>query len=806
MTTVAEVAHKWHQAGVSTIPIVKGGSKRPAVRWAEYQARIPELGEIDRWWGNGHEYGLAIICGAISGNLEMVELEARANTGSTLLKIDEAMAAAGLEDLWVALTVERFAYMEVSPSGGMHLLYRILDHEVPGNTKIANDAEGLVMAETRGEGGYVIVAPTSGICHPSGQPWTLAVGEYGEIPNITWEQREALLGILHDVLDETPERPALPVREGLTSPGIATPGRAGLLSPGDDFENRTDWADILEPHGWTLESRNGPSGERNWTRPGKNRREGASATTGFAGDRDRLYVFSTSTVFDSERPYTKFGAYALLEHHGDHSAAARELVRRGFGEQDSVFPAISTEIDSIDEVPIIDEPHYTHDEVGNSQRLWAAAEGRYHWVAEAKSYYAWTGQVWEEDYTGSLNQTMIRVTDQMLRHHDDEVVKWARQSRSERRINAACSMMKTIPGVTKRVNDFDADVSVLNTANCVMSLTGPELSQHDPVFMLTQQTKASYEPNATAPKFTSFLEKALPDEKMRRYVQRAVGYSLLGKPDQRSIFMIHGPTATGKSTFLNIISKVLGSYAGTAPPGTFKASRNSDKGPTNDLHSLRGKRFVTTSETSDSAAFDEDLLKRITGNDSISSRALYKEHIEWVPRCSIWLATNYPPRFNSDDDAIWQRAKLIPFTTQIARGDMITNLTDQILAEESSGVLNWILEGARMYQQVGLDEPEAVVLAAKAHRESTDSALRFLDEKLDDGILLPQGQMGRDSLHAMYSAWTSEHRERPLNQKRFFDRILSSGRGYEVNGRIVTGISPQPGAGFLGHIQPHLVE
>lgn len=803
MTTVAEVAVKWHQAGVSTIPIVKGGSKRPAVRWAEYQARIPELGEIDRWWGNGHDYGLAIICGAISGNLEMVELEARANTGSTLLAIDAAMAAAGLEDLWVALTVERFAYMEVSPSGGMHLLYRIMDHEVPGNTKIANDANGLVMAETRGEGGYVIVAPTSGICHPSGQPWTLAVGEYGEIPNITWDEREALLGVLKDVLDETPERPASLVVAPPTSPVIGAPGGAGL-SPGDDFEASTDWTEILEPHGWTLESRHGA--ERNWTRPGKDRREGASATTGYKGDRDRLYVFSTSTVFDAERPYTKFGAFALLNHHGDHSAAAKELVRQGFGSQVPVFPTFSTEIDNIDEVQPIDEPHYTHDEVGNSHRLWAAAKGNFHWVTEAKSYYTWTGQVWEDDYTFGLNRTMVRVTDEMLRHHDDDVQKWGKQSRSERRINAACSMMKMLPGVAKRVNDFDADPNLINTPSGVLNVQSGVRTDHDSKYLLTQQTGAAHNVDAAAPKFQAFLEQALPDLQMREYVQRAVGYSLLGKPDQRSIFMIHGPTATGKSTFLNIISKVLGSYAGTAPAGTFKASRNGDKGPTNDLHSLRGKRFVTTSETSDSAAFDEDLLKRITGNDSLTSRALYKEHVEWIPRCSIWLATNYPPRFNSDDDAIWQRAKLIPFTTQIARDDMIANLTEQILAEESSGVLNWILEGARMYQQSGMAEPDMIVEAARAHRESTDSALRFIDEKVDESVLLPQGQIDTGRLHQMYRNWATEHRERGLGYKRFVDRIMSSGRGYEQQGRFIVGISHHPGAGIVGHIQPHLVE
>jgi hypothetical protein len=99
-------------------------------------------------------------------------------------------------------------------------------------------------------------------------------------------------------------------------------------SPGDDYAARIDWADILEPHGWTLSHRQGEI--RYWTRPGK--RHGISATTNALGT-DRLHVFSTSTVFDANESYSKFGAYAVLEHHGDHGAAAKSLSGQGYGEQ-----------------------------------------------------------------------------------------------------------------------------------------------------------------------------------------------------------------------------------------------------------------------------------------------------------------------------------------------------------------------------------------------------------------------------------------------------------------------------------------
>lgn len=122
-------------------------------------------------------------------------------------------------------------------------------------------------------------------------------------------------------------------RRSLLAPGPATypsaPARpstaAGELSPGDDYAQRTPWAEILEPHGWRLVRRRGDIAD--WCRPGK--AAGISATTNAMGT-DRFHVFSTSTEFHTTS-YSKFGVYATLEHNGDHSAAASALRARGYG-------------------------------------------------------------------------------------------------------------------------------------------------------------------------------------------------------------------------------------------------------------------------------------------------------------------------------------------------------------------------------------------------------------------------------------------------------------------------------------------
>jgi KaiC/GvpD/RAD55 family RecA-like ATPase len=203
----------------------------------------------------------------------------------------------------------------------LHWLYRI-DGEVPGNTKLARrpgENGGIdVLAETRGEGGFVIVAPTNGSCHPSGGAWTMLIGGPSSIATITREERDALHH-LFSMFDEIPK--AEYIAEEIKKSD-------GPLSPGDDYNRKVSWNQILEPLGWTKVYTTS-SGVTAWRRPGKS--EGVSATTNHAGT-DKFYCFTTSSVFESETSYSKFAAYALIEHSGDFKAAARALRQLGYGE------------------------------------------------------------------------------------------------------------------------------------------------------------------------------------------------------------------------------------------------------------------------------------------------------------------------------------------------------------------------------------------------------------------------------------------------------------------------------------------
>lgn len=822
MFTLPQIAKIWNQAGVSTIPILTNGTKRPAIQWGIYQTELPSFGVMDEWWGNGHSYGLALIMGSVSGNLEMLELEGRATDEEVFAKISTELESRGVLGDWYALW--EHGYVEESPSGGIHLIYRIEDHPVPGNEKVArrpatadeladNPSDRVkVLAETRGEGGYVIVAPTSGLCHPSGKAWHKLDGEFGQVATISWEVRQAIHSAIRSALDVPLPLPVPAPAIPHTSPGALSAG-AGLR-PGDDWATRTSWADILEPHGWTQSHSRGQ--EEFWVRPGKSRRDGHSATTNFGGG-DTLKIFSTSVEgFEAEATYSKFGAFAQLNHHGDYKAATQDLVAQGYGEQ---RPVTAVQANTPTDVEVAEGQaevrHYRFADKGNAQRVWdrPSVRGKFHFVVEEKKYRRWAGKKWEEDFDGGLAREFQDAAEQLIiqgeRDQEPSVIKWGTTSLNQARINSGQASMADLKGVTVKTSAFDAPSQLINTNSCVVNISTGVTTPHDPKYMMTRTTGAAFDPGATCPRFQKFMEEVLPDPEVRAYVQRAVGYSLLGKADQRALFLVHGPSGTGKSTFIDIIGSVFGDYAGVAPAGTFKQTR--DKGPSNDIHSLRGKRFVSTSETGEHTQFDEDMLKRISGADTMSTRALYQEHQEWAPECAVWIATNHPPRFTPDDDAIWRRAKLIPFLTQFTQGNdckEIPGLARQIVATEANGILNWILEGLADFVANGLSEPATVREAAQQHRQQSDPVSNFLDDKLNEGVLelAEDAEIQSSDLYTIYAEWARQTGDRPVGPRKFKLRIESSDRGISHQKRntyrVWRGVRRVVGASIMGTMAP----
>lgn len=321
LEVLLDAARRWYDAGCCVVPSHQDRSKRPHTSWSKYQTDRPSWLQVQQWLDSGDYDGIGVITGRVSGNLELIEIEGHAIADGA---VDKLMAAAEQHRCDDLLRRVIAGCSGRSAGGGLHLYVKVTDEPALPNTRLAYDQTRKILAETRGEGGFAIVAPTPARTgHDPGSKYEFLTRGPEHIAEVTGEERDVLHLLMTIALDD---RPATAEPEQIERAAVERGGDA----PGDRFAAATAWDDILVPAGWVRVFTGDRDGNPQvyWRRPGKS--DGISATTG--GPGDHLYVFSSSTVFPTEQPLTKFAAHAYLHHGGDFRAAAKALASDGFGD------------------------------------------------------------------------------------------------------------------------------------------------------------------------------------------------------------------------------------------------------------------------------------------------------------------------------------------------------------------------------------------------------------------------------------------------------------------------------------------
>lgn len=333
---------------------------------------------------------------------------------------------------------------------------------------------------------------------------------------------------------------------------------------------------------------------------------------------------------------------------------------------------------------------------------------------------------------------------------------------------------------------FDKNPLLFGVKNGVVNLQTGELLPHRKDYYLSKASPVEYNPQATCPTWESMLEKVQPNVEIRNFIQRIVGYALVGYQTKQHFIVFHGEKGmNGKSTFMKTLSDIMGDYAKKANQATFLKGNGGGKGAhQDDLVYLVGARMVSISETAPGAPLDESLVKAFTSGDEMTARGMYKSSFSFRPTALPILDSNYKPKIVGDDGGIWRRLLLVSWDIQIPADEVDLNFQDK-LRNEYPGILAWCVRGAAAFTgQQGISPPQAIVEATRDYRLESDNIQTFLNsnfEAVDGDTLPPPSLPDLDSLFALWKAFCEDNEIKAVGAKNGFgQKLVARGVGRKL--------------------------
>lgn len=391
----------------------------------------------------------------------------------------------------------------------------------------------------------------------------------------------------------------------------------------------------------------------------------------------------------------------------------------------------------------------------------------------AKNWFIYNGIVWEEDVGGVTVAKYAEILSTCLYVYSadkdttfkNNVSKLGNLSTRKRMLEDASKHYAV------KQTDFDSYPNFLNVRNGILDLDNMKLLPHDSNFLLTKCCNCSYYNDATSDDFNKFINEIMCGDKDKiRYLQKISGLGITCSSKEEECYIYYGEkTRNGKSTLLETIGYLLGDYAMNISPETLAQKKKDGRTASGDLARLNQCRFLRMSEPPKRMIFDVALLKTLLGRDTITARHLFKSEFEFVPVFTLYINTNYLPTVNDDTVFSSGRIKVITFDRHFNESEQDKGLKERLKTDENlSGILNWCLEGLKLYKTEGLTPPPSVMEATTKYRENSDKLSLFVNDIL---IKDNEGIISANDLYKTYAQWCKDNNYGEESKRSFNEEL-----------------------------------
>lgn len=321
--------------------------------------------------------------------------------------------------------------------------------------------------------------------------------------------------------------------------------------------------------------------------------------------------------------------------------------------------------------------------------------------------------------------------------------KYAVKRRDTKYISATLKEARPMLEVEQR--NLDANEFLLNTPSCTYDLRhGLDLAiAHNPEHLITKQTAVDPSDEGMDIWKSALDTFFLSDDTLIDYVQRMVGLSSIGKVYVEALIIAYGEGRNGKSTFWNVIARVLGTYSGNISADMLTVGCRRNVKP--ELAEAKGKRMLIASELEEGMRLNTANVKQLCSTDEIYAEKKYKDPFSYTPTHTLVLYTNHLPKVGAIDKGTWRRLIVIPFDATIEGNADIKNYADYLFEHAGGAILSWVIEGSKkvIKDNYKITPPQKVCDAIEHYRDSNDWLSYFLSERceIDSSYIAKSGEV-----------------------------------------------------------------
>jgi putative DNA primase/helicase len=319
-------------------------------------------------------------------------------------------------------------------------------------------------------------------------------------------------------------------------------------------------------------------------------------------------------------------------------------------------------------------------DLANSRRFVAMHRDRLRYCHPWAKWLVWDGCRWKVDDDGASIRLAKDIADAIWKTarvmDDAKLTKFAGQTAGRQRIDAMLALAQSDLSILPA--DLDANAWLLNCLNGTVDLRTGRLREHRRDDCITKICPVDFDPAAECLRWVEFLGCIFGNAaNLIRFVQKFLGYRLTGDIREQLLLIFWGVGCNGKSTLLDIVTWLMGDYAGEAPPNLLTERRGSDEHPC-EIADLCGRRLVVASENEKGRRMRIGLMKMITGNARLKARFNRKDYFKFDRTFEPLLVTNNKPRIRENTKAVWRRIRLVPFNIVIPDAEIDPVLPDKL--------------------------------------------------------------------------------------------------------------------------------